>query len=294
MSDYASLISSARISAPEFTAFLRRLGGHVSSEERLDGGVSTPDGAVWFYDARKDLGSGAAQVDRRAQEKLGDAARVRIDFELSSRPGSQQVMLDVAVAFIETWPGVMQCAMQRVMPFPFPAEIAGAVAEDEEKLILGPELRLYFASDVEERMLQSLTALDRLTLCAPVGQAAAPTAEVLMKSNIAELVPEDVMGWIEAESGRVWLSHLFEIEPEEGAVTQHLSATVRDKLGAEAHYFSQLAIGYGASRASEALCLRVAQRLLEDSPGVSAGLFDAVLDANAIRRLASARRGFIE
>jgi len=258
MSDYASLITSVRISAPELTAFIRTLGGHISAEDRLDGGISRPDGAVWFYDARKHLGSGAVQADRRTQERLGDVARVRIDFELSSRPGSQQVMLDVAVAFIERWPGVMQCAMQRVMSFPFPAEIVGAVPENGEKLILGPELRLYFTSDVEERVLQSLNVLDRLTLCAPVGQAGAPAAEVLMKANIVELAPEDVMGWIETEGGRVWLSHLFEIEPNEGAVDQYLNATVRDKLGAEARYFSQLALGYGASKASEALCLQIA------------------------------------
>jgi hypothetical protein len=285
-----------RIPPAEFRDLILGLGGHISSEDPLEGGVTRPDGAVWFYDGRSGLERDVVDAERRILEKLGGIARARVAFELSSDPASQQVMLEIAAELTRRWPAVLQCATHRVMTLPLPPEVMVAGPQDEEKLILGPELRLYFTTDVQARLLRSIAALDRVTLCAPHGGATAPTAQTLMMSNISGLAPEDVMGWIEAEGGMVWLSYVFDVEPEaeEGALARHVSTAVRERLGKVARCFSELAIGYGASRATEALCLRLAQRILEDSPGVVVGMFNSVLDVDAVRRLASAGRGFVD
>jgi len=295
MSESATLISSASLTLDAFMAFVRGLGGGISSEEHLDGGISRADGAIWFYGARKELGRGAVLVSRRVAEKLGGVARSRVNFELSSQAGSAQLMLDVGAEFTRTWPGVMNCALHRVLTTSTLGDLATDCErdDDEEKLILGEGLRLCFTKDVSAALVPLLGRMSGATLRSSPEEGVETISEALASANVS-LEPEDIRGWIEADHAKVWVSQLFEIDDEDDDTQSCLSSILQEKLGQDARYMLWLATGYGASKANERLCFLVTKRILQEIGGVAVGLIDSALDAEAIRRLASARRGFIE
>lgn len=107
------LITSAAITQDELSAFVRDLGGEVSTnksraEPLPDTGHLQHEGAyLWIHLYPENLNEVLRDNGEAVVSKLGAMAHTWVDVNLSSDEGSDRLALKFAAAFMARWPAIL-------------------------------------------------------------------------------------------------------------------------------------------------------------------------------------------
>ena len=107
MSDPFIILTTANIRTVEFSAFLAKAGGVLDTGYPGLGRVSQGRRHVWIFLNPEGLDTLPEDVVRLVTDKLGASPRSTIVLELSSEPGTEALVIDVAITFAELWPAVL-------------------------------------------------------------------------------------------------------------------------------------------------------------------------------------------
>jgi hypothetical protein len=107
MSDAFAIFTTTVIGKSEFATFLKKAGGVLDPDNREKGRVSQGLRHVWIFLSHEGLDTLPEDVVALVTDKLGALPRSDIVLELSSEPGTESLVIDVAIAFAELWPAVL-------------------------------------------------------------------------------------------------------------------------------------------------------------------------------------------
>jgi hypothetical protein len=107
MSDAFFIFTTTAIGKTEFAAFLKKAGGVLHPDDPERGRVSQGRSHVWIFLSHDGLNTLSGDVVARVTQKLGALPRSDIVLELSSEPGTEALVTDVAIAFAELWPALL-------------------------------------------------------------------------------------------------------------------------------------------------------------------------------------------
>jgi hypothetical protein len=110
MSESFMIYTTADVGKSQFAAFLKNAGGVLDPDNPEHGRVSADRRHVWIFLGDLGLEPLPEDVAALVTDRLGGAPRSELILEPSSKPGTEALALDVAIAFAELWPAVLSNA----------------------------------------------------------------------------------------------------------------------------------------------------------------------------------------
>jgi hypothetical protein len=107
MAEPVALISSERITQQDFATALTAIGAVIDPSDAAKARFSSGDMHVWLFRRDEELSTFERPVMELITRGLGGAPQTCIIIEISRRPGSESLALEVACAFASRWPCVV-------------------------------------------------------------------------------------------------------------------------------------------------------------------------------------------
>jgi hypothetical protein len=107
MSDPFFIFTTTAIGKSEFATFLEKAGGVLDSDDPEQGRVSQGRRHVWIFLDQESLNTLPEDAVALIADKLGGPPRSEVVLELSNEPGTEALVIDVAITFAELWPAVL-------------------------------------------------------------------------------------------------------------------------------------------------------------------------------------------
>lgn len=107
MSDPFFIFTTEAIGKSEFATFLEKAGGVLDLNNPEHGRVSQGRRHVWIFLGDLGLDPLPEDVVARVTGRLGARPSSEVILELSSEPGTEVLVVDVAIALAELWPAVL-------------------------------------------------------------------------------------------------------------------------------------------------------------------------------------------
>jgi hypothetical protein len=107
MSDPFFIFTTKAIGKSEFATFLKKAGGVLDPDNPEHGRASQGRRHVWIFLGDLGLDPLPEDVVARVTGRLGARPRSEVVLALSSEPGTEALVVDVAIAFAELWPAVL-------------------------------------------------------------------------------------------------------------------------------------------------------------------------------------------
>jgi hypothetical protein len=107
MSDPFFIFTTMVIGKSEFATFLKKAGGVLDPDNPEHGRVSQGRRHVWIFLGIEGLDTLLEDGIELVTDRLGGLPHSHIVLEPSRKPGTDAVVIDVAIAFAELWPAVL-------------------------------------------------------------------------------------------------------------------------------------------------------------------------------------------